>query len=197
MPSGFRDGAATDLVFALAGFFERRGHIDDWITLATAAAEIHEEAEDLPHQAMALVTLGLAYVRARRFDEAIGTMPFAAAVFQVIGDRRSQAAALILYGLALWEKRRFDEALTALSTAVRFHSEAGDHHGLAGALTSLGLVLTEGGRFMEAITLPTSATSTWRRRASTRRSPHTHPRSRPTGTPEIGRARRTHGTTSD
>lgn len=144
--------AATDLVFALARFFERRRHIDDWIALATAAAEIYAQAEDYPNQAAVLVTLGHAYVKARRFEEAIEALPFAAAVFQVIGDRRSQAVALTPYGLALWESRRFDEAITALSTAVRFYEEVGDHHGRAGTLTDLGLVLAQVGRFGEAIT---------------------------------------------
>ncbi|WUH92112.1 tetratricopeptide repeat protein [Streptomyces sp. NBC_00433] len=143
--------AYTDLIFALARYFDFRRHFDDWAVLSAQAAEFFHQTGDRPNEGRALNSLGLALEELHRYDEAIAAHNQNLEICRQTGNRRSEGGTLNNLGLALRRAERYDEAITALDAAAEIHRETGDRQGEGQALNNLGLVLRAVGRYDEAI----------------------------------------------
>jgi len=153
---------STGLPFVLAGYLHLRRHLDDWITIATRAADVSHEAGHWNDDGAALTLLGRALTEAGRFDEAVTAYTRAAGIFRDSGDRRSEGRVLDLLGAALAEAGRLDEAITAFSRQLEVYVELGDRYGEGEARGNLGAVLGEAGRSEEAIDVLTRAVDIFR-----------------------------------
>jgi len=143
---------STGLPFVLAGYLHLRRHLDDWITIATRAADVSHEAGHWNDEGAALTLLGRALTEAGRFDEAVTAYTRAADICHQGGDRRRGSRALELLGGLLTRAGRFDEAATAYSRAAGIFRDSGDRRSEGRVLDLLGAALAEAGRLDEAIT---------------------------------------------
>ncbi|MFJ2953326.1 tetratricopeptide repeat protein [Streptomyces sp. NPDC087270] len=151
--------AQTDLAFILSRFYRFGRHVDDWITLATAAADIFHRTGDRNGEAKALNNRGLALRVAKRYDEAVTAHTAAANTFREMGDRRNETSALNNLGLDLRDVQRYEQSVTVFTAALDICQQIGTGNGEATALINLnlGIVLHGAQRFDEAVNAFTAA----------------------------------------
>ena len=147
-----RDRIAMLLPLTLRAYLSWRRRLDDWLTVVSISRDAAQRLGNRAGEATALMSLGLALVEMRRFDEAISAHRDAAVIYREVGNRNHEGKALTNLGLALVEVRRFDEAISAHKDAAVIHRGTGDRHGEGKALTNLGIALCGVRRFDEAIT---------------------------------------------
>ncbi|WP_181449250.1 tetratricopeptide repeat protein [Nonomuraea aridisoli] len=135
---------------ALAGFLDRRHHIDDALTIARHVLATAQEAGDRYGEATALNHIGIALRRTRRFDEAAEAGIQAALIFQELGEHRDVGKAWTNLGLVRRETGRFQDAIDAHIEAVVIFQETGDRQSEGGAVDNLGAALREARRLKEA-----------------------------------------------
>ncbi|WP_051789490.1 tetratricopeptide repeat protein [Streptomyces sp. NRRL S-1022] len=148
---------AVKLALCLGTYFEWRRHLDDLITVSSAAQETAHGAGDGKNEAMALINLGNALVVAGRSEESMDATLRGRDLCQSHGDREGEAAAWNNLGLALRDLGCIDDAVDAHTRSRDLCRESHDREGEAMALNNLGLALEEADRVADAIDAYTRA----------------------------------------
>ncbi|GAB3879596.1 BTAD domain-containing putative transcriptional regulator [Kibdelosporangium lantanae] len=110
--------AACDLTYLLAGYYDRRGHWNERITLCRWAVQAARQLGDPGYEALMRSALGVACIAARRFDDALTVLRGALALTYETRDLRHvyNNMAVAYAGL-----RRFTEAAEAFDQALTVH----------------------------------------------------------------------------
>ncbi len=116
------------------------------------ALAIYEELGNLPHQASALVNLGIHAYWEGRWQDAIDLFGRARTIFRTIGSSLGDADSTFNIGEILSQQGRLAEAEQHVREAARLWRAAG-HAYAAVATAELGRIAYRAGRFPEAISL--------------------------------------------
>ncbi|MEQ4301020.1 tetratricopeptide repeat protein [Plantactinospora sp. B6F1] len=135
--AGF-DGHVWRIAWTLANFFDHRGHWHDWATTHEAAVVAARREGDRLAEAEAYRTLGSAYIRLRRFQEAESQYRHALDLFVAVDDRVGQAFTHRSLGWLHEQQGRVDEALRYDLRALGLFRQAGHRAGHASSLNSVG-----------------------------------------------------------
>ncbi|MFC0544459.1 AfsR/SARP family transcriptional regulator [Kutzneria chonburiensis] len=108
---------------ALVYFLELRSYWEDWIATQQVAVDAARALGVAEIEALALRSLGNAYWRRNRYDDALGCFQEGLGITQRLGDQQGTATLLYDIGAA---SRLGDESLRHLREAFRIFSELGD-----------------------------------------------------------------------
>ncbi|MFI9174562.1 tetratricopeptide repeat protein [Streptomyces lincolnensis] len=148
---------AVRLAGHLIRYLEWWRYLDDGITVARTALEIHRRSGDRSEEARAWNRLGMVLRTAGQTDEAIESCNRARDMYQDIGDRCGEASACDDLANALSESGRLEEAITAHLRCRDLYEELGDRRGEGHAWNHLGCTWQEAGALEEAIEAHTRA----------------------------------------
>jgi DNA-binding SARP family transcriptional activator/Tfp pilus assembly protein PilF len=129
---------AWQLAWALDDFLERRGHWHDWAAVQSVALQAARRLADRPRQARAHRSLGRAYVRLGRYDEAYVELRHALALYRELDDVAGQAHTHHNIGGMFELQGRHDEMLDHTQQALDLYRAAGDVSGQAVTLNAVG-----------------------------------------------------------
>jgi DNA-binding SARP family transcriptional activator/tetratricopeptide (TPR) repeat protein len=135
--TGF-DGHVWELAWVLAGFLERRGHWEDWTHSQHMALAAAKRSNDRLRQAHAHRSLGRAYSRLGRSDDAYIQYSQASQLYRDVDDLRGQARTHTNLALLLEQSQRYLEALQHACQALDLEQELHDGVGYANALNTVG-----------------------------------------------------------
>jgi len=156
------DLPAMRLPLLLAEYLEWRGMFDDMTAIGEVGLNVARRIGDRHGEAMALINVGNALARVRRFQEAIGACQDAFTILRETGDRNDEGKALGNLSRILREASRIEGAITVGQTAAAILREVGDRRSEGMALTDLGLALREAQLHAEAITACREAVAIYR-----------------------------------
>jgi len=108
---------------ALVYFLELRSYWEDWIATQQVAVDTARALDVAEIEALALRSLGNAYWRRNRYDEALDCFQEGLRITQRLGDQQGTATLLYDIGAA---SRLGDESLRHLRQALEIFSELGD-----------------------------------------------------------------------
>jgi tetratricopeptide (TPR) repeat protein len=140
-----------ELIERLDGPLTLLHHLDDLIAIRQTALEAAQALDTSSVQAEALGYLGMAYLEARRFEDAESNLKSALEIFQELGDRRKAAVTLGHLGTVSAQTRHFEQAITLFTEAREIDREVGDRHGQGAMSANIGNVYVEQRKFQEAI----------------------------------------------
>jgi DNA-binding SARP family transcriptional activator len=132
------DVHAWQLAWAMASFFERRGHWHDAATAQQFALVAANRLSDSYAQAKSHGCLAYAYVPLRRYTEAQDHLIQALALYQRLGDHIGQAQAHRSFALVLDRQDLYAEALDHAQQAFELFQSAGHRTGQARSMNALG-----------------------------------------------------------
>ncbi|GGQ36715.1 hypothetical protein GCM10010266_70120 [Streptomyces griseomycini] len=145
------------LASMLSRYFDLRHLGEDWVLVATAAAEAAERTDDPTLLATALGVLGNALMAAKRPETAVEPLLRSAEIFHRLGKPADEAAALSTAGGALQALYRFDEAMEVHAAARAAHRRSDDSGDSPRILRRYASTLRVTGRLDEALALQTEA----------------------------------------
>jgi DNA-binding SARP family transcriptional activator/tetratricopeptide (TPR) repeat protein len=149
--SGAPDEIAMQLAHALFGFFEVRGHWDEWAQVNQTALGIARANGDLVGQGQVHNDLGVRYSRLGRYDQALACLQESLTIRRALGDLPGQAAGLVNVGLVYEWQGQDDQALVYEQESLAISRTINDPRGAAGGLANLGNVHQRQGRYDEAL----------------------------------------------
>ncbi|CAL9376311.1 hypothetical protein SUDANB176_00970 [Streptomyces sp. enrichment culture] len=145
------------LALVLSRYFDLRHLREDWVQVATAAADAAERTDDPALLATALDVLGNALMAAKRPETAVEPLLRSAEISRRLGKPADEAGALSAAGGALQALHRFDEAMEAHAAAQEAYRRSGESEGLSRILRRYASTLRVTGRLDEALALQTEA----------------------------------------
>ena len=148
--TGF-DRHAWQLSWALVDYLDRQGHWTEWATTQAIAVAATERLSDGAGQAQARRSLGRAFVRLRRYDEARVHLRQALDLYGSNGNQIGEARATFDLGHVCEQQGSHDEAVGHVERAYDLYRLAGHEGGQAQALNSLGWVNLQLGRLERAL----------------------------------------------
>lgn len=149
--TGF-DTHTWQLTWTLWTFLERRGHWHDLVSTGWGAVAAAQRLADPTAQARAYHTLGSAYMRLKRFDDADTQLRHALDLAIQAGDKTWQARTHHSMGYLRERQGRPAQALDYARQALHLFRAAGHQVGQARALNSVGWCHTLLGDHQQAIT---------------------------------------------
>ncbi len=142
---------AWQLAWAMASFFERRGHWHDAVASQQYALDAANRLGDPHAQAICHGRLAYAYADLRRYAEAAGQLEQALELYQQLGDHTGQAQTHRSLALVLDREARYEAALDHAEQALGLFQTAGHRTGQARALNALGWFHIQLGRHQEGL----------------------------------------------
>jgi tetratricopeptide (TPR) repeat protein len=139
------------LASALSTFLDRRGHWHDWVSTQHRALASAERGGDLRGQAHAHGSLGLAYNRLKRYDEAHDHLDRGYQLFCELGDVLGQAYIHLRMSLVADGQADMGAALNHAEQALELYRAAGHRIGQGQALNSIGWYRAQMGDFAAAV----------------------------------------------
>jgi tetratricopeptide (TPR) repeat protein len=138
--------AAWQLTYLLTGFYDSRGHRDERVEMCRWGVTAACATADRAAEGLMRSGLGVAYIAARRFDQALESLNEALPLMRACGDRRGEGHVYNNIAVACSSLRRFDEAVEALKLALAIHSRNGYRLGVVLALNNTGHTYVRMGR---------------------------------------------------
>jgi tetratricopeptide (TPR) repeat protein len=132
------DVHAWQLAWAMAPFFERRGHWHDAAASQQLALDAADRLDDPRAQAISHGCLAYAYELLRRYADAQDEFVRALELYQLLGDHAGQARTHRSLALVLDRENRYAAALDHAELAYELFQTAGHRSGQARALNALG-----------------------------------------------------------
>jgi DNA-binding SARP family transcriptional activator/tetratricopeptide (TPR) repeat protein len=126
------------LAWALASFFDRRGHWHDAVAAAGTALEAADRLGDLHAQAVSHGCLALANIRLRRYEEGHDHQWRALELHTELGNLIGQAHSHRMIALILDQQGGYRDALLHSQQALELFRTAGHQTGQAAALNAVG-----------------------------------------------------------
>ena len=148
--TGF-DTHIWQLAWALAPFFEYRGHWRDWRDSQGMALDASRRLSDKLAQALSHRLLGGAFVQLNSYHHAHTHLQHALELFGELGDKTGQADAHRNLAWTLERQGRYEEALPHAQQALALFQAAGHDTGRARALNAVGWFHAQLGDYREAI----------------------------------------------
>lgn len=146
-----RHGEAEALLRQAAALLEHDMDVPNATGLARQAADIFDALRDAAANARAHCTLGRAYARAHRPDEALTAYQAAERLARFASARQIEAQALERVGCLLCDAGRHSDGIESLRRSVALSRSLEDAFGGGRALSTLGGALLELGRYDEAV----------------------------------------------
>lgn len=143
---------AWRMAWTTTGFLDMAGYWTERAALLHATLDIAPHDPGWPWQAFAHRSLGHAYVRMGRFDDAHTHLQQALDLFGRSGDRVGQARTHLNIGIVLDRQGRHGEGIAHGQTALELYREADHLAGQADALNSVGWDHAQLGDFRQALT---------------------------------------------
>lgn len=137
--------AAWQLAFELFGYFLRRGHSQDSISIFETGLAAARQLGDRWAEAQMCNDLGVACYATHRLDDAMTYLDDAVKISDSIGDAGIATGALCVLGLALGQLGRYTEALEAVGRAHALATGSGDRIRIGMTLNNLGAVHRQSG----------------------------------------------------
>jgi len=141
---------AWKLPAAAMSFYNRRSHMDDWITTHQAGLASARAIGDRGAEAWMLNNLGMAYGTQRR-EESVACFEQALALSRETGDTAREARVANNLANTLLNLGRFERAEEAAISALDLDRRIGDRFAEGAALVIIGCSCRELGRFGEAV----------------------------------------------
>jgi tetratricopeptide (TPR) repeat protein len=132
------DTHAWQIPWALATFFYRRGHWQEWADTPRTALAAAQRLGDTAGQAYAHRNLGRACLRRGSYDEAHFHLSQALSLYQQLDDPAGQASAHLSRSKLFEVQRHYDQALGHAQQALGLAQATGDRTREALALNGLG-----------------------------------------------------------
>jgi tetratricopeptide (TPR) repeat protein len=129
--------AACQLTYLLTAFYDRRGHWGDRVTLCQWGVRAALALDDPAMESLMRSTLGVAYIAARRFEDALEILREALTLTQRSGDTHGEGHVHNNMAVAYGRLRRFDEAAESFDRALATHAPT-DLAAMALALNNIG-----------------------------------------------------------
>jgi DNA-binding SARP family transcriptional activator/tetratricopeptide (TPR) repeat protein len=126
------------LAYLTSGYFESRGYADSRIAIHRLGLDAARLGADPVVEGLMHSGLGVAYIAARRYADALGELREALRLMAAAGDRRGIGHAYNNLAAALGELGRFDEAIVACEQAYAVHVANAHTLGAILALNNLG-----------------------------------------------------------
>lgn len=145
------DTHAWQLTWAMADFFDWRGHWHDWAQAARAALAVTCRTGNLRGQAHLHHQLGVAHTRLASYAAAHSHFAQALAGFTQLGDRLATARTRQVLAWLLDRQGRHEEAIAQGEQALRVHEAEHDLAGQAAALNVIGWGNARLGRCQQAL----------------------------------------------
>jgi tetratricopeptide (TPR) repeat protein len=145
------DGYIWRLACVMADFLYYQGHWHQWVAtqeIALAAATRLDDPEGRRHTHQ---SVGLAYARLGRHDDALTHLRHALDLSRRSGDQTAQAMAHGILGRAFEMQGRHEQSLHQAQRALALFRTAGDKAGQANALNSIGWEHAELGDYRRAL----------------------------------------------
>jgi DNA-binding SARP family transcriptional activator len=146
------DVHAWQLAWAMAPFFERRGHWHDAAASQQLALDAADRLDDPRAQAISHGCLAYAYELLRRYAEAQDEFVRALELYQLLGDHAGQARTHRSLALVLDRENRYAAALDHAELAYELFQTAGHRSGQARALNALGWFHIQLGHLEQGLT---------------------------------------------
>jgi tetratricopeptide (TPR) repeat protein/transcriptional regulator with XRE-family HTH domain len=141
---------AWDLAVSLAGFFEVRGHFDEWRHTFDVALAATRTAGNRRGEAAVLRGLGELHTFQDRYDAALSCFEQARVIFSELGDHSGEAVTASGCGLVYRVRGRHADALSSFRRAVTISQQFGFAPSEAYALLGMGTVFLQQGDYEDA-----------------------------------------------
>jgi tetratricopeptide (TPR) repeat protein len=141
---------AWRLAATISRFLYTQGHADDMRRVLESAHASLTAGTDRFARAHILSLLGLAYISARKLDDARARLLEAVDLFRALGDHAGQALACQYLDYLCDHQGMNEEGLAYARKALEHYSAAGDHTGQAYMLNAMGDALAKLGRLSDA-----------------------------------------------
>jgi DNA-binding SARP family transcriptional activator/tetratricopeptide (TPR) repeat protein len=132
------DGAAWQLTYLLAGFYESRGHLDERVEMCSLGVTAAQQSGDPVAEGLMHSGLGVAYIAVRRYDDALASLHRALPLMRAGGDRRGLGHVYNNIAVVHSGRESFAAAVDAFRQALAVHSEHGYRLGIGLALNNIG-----------------------------------------------------------
>jgi DNA-binding SARP family transcriptional activator/predicted negative regulator of RcsB-dependent stress response len=129
---------ACQLAWALATFFDRRGHWHDLAAAQVAGLAAARRIADPAQQAHAHCSLARAYSQLGRYEDAHDHLRQALAVYAELGDRAGAAHADYALARVLYRQGRHGDALNHAERSLELYRAVDHRAGQAAALNAVG-----------------------------------------------------------
>ncbi len=146
------DVHAWQMAWAMASFFERRGHWHDAAASQQCALDAANRLGDPYARAICHVRLAYAFELLRRYADAHDELVRALELYEQLGDHTGQAQTHRILALVLDRENRYAAALGHAEKAVELFQKAGHRTGQARALNAVGWFHIQLGRPQEGLT---------------------------------------------
>jgi tetratricopeptide (TPR) repeat protein len=145
------DTHAWQLAWTVATYLERRGHWYDWAATGRAAVAAAERLREPAIQARSHRSLGFAYTRLGRLDDADGELRRALELYRAVGDTTGQAHTHQLFNMLAERSGRPAGCLEHALLALELYQTAGHRHGQAQAMNNVGWAYGLLGKFEQTL----------------------------------------------
>jgi DNA-binding SARP family transcriptional activator len=149
--AGAAPAVAWRLAAALFGFFDVRGHWDDWEQVGRLALQVAQGCNDRAAEARAWRDLGAVAWRRFRLEEASSYLQRSLELRRRLEDAAGEAETLNSIGLVLTAERRYEEATVCLKRGLALFREQQDRRGEGLVLNNLGDLYRSLGQFKDAV----------------------------------------------
>jgi DNA-binding SARP family transcriptional activator/tetratricopeptide (TPR) repeat protein len=143
-------GHSIQLAATLFRHLEAGGYYAEAVAIHTSACRAARDTGDHAAEAAALISLGTAYGRLGRGQQATGHYERALGLYQQAGDRAGQARALNNLGNIEYQQGRSQQATRHLGEAGTLYRDAGNRVGESRVLNNLALIEQRQGRYHQA-----------------------------------------------
>jgi tetratricopeptide (TPR) repeat protein len=148
--NGF-DTHAWQIPWVLTAYFNRQGHLHNWVDTLHTALAVAQRSKDRDGQARSEHEVGYAYLRLGRYDEARTHLLNALDLNRMIGDRHGQAHNHLELAQVDRAQGRPKDALGHARQSLRLYGSVGYRNGLAWAQTLEGHSLSRLGEYQQAL----------------------------------------------
>jgi DNA-binding SARP family transcriptional activator/Tfp pilus assembly protein PilF len=148
--TGF-DAHIWQLAWALASFFEYRGHWRDWRNSQIKAVEAALRLSDKLAQALSGRLLACAFIQLSNYRQAETQLQRALTLFSELGDNTGQADVYRTMAWMLERQGRYQEALPHAQQALALFKAADHRTGQARALNAVGWFQAQLGDYISAL----------------------------------------------
>jgi tetratricopeptide (TPR) repeat protein len=135
---------------ALAPYLDTHGTWAQAQAMHGRALDAARGIRNIPGQASALASLGVAHRQAGKLAQAQDDFSESLTLYHQLGDRRGQAGLLIEICIVQRLTGQTSHALERLTEALNLYRATGDRHGQAAALAELGSTQRQAGEFRQA-----------------------------------------------
>ena len=135
------------------GWYEQAWRLPQAIDYHQRALDLHQNLDDLRHEAMILLNLGVIYNDTGRYLLAREYYERSAEACRIVGDRRGEAVCIANSGVSYEQLGNHAQAIEYMRQALSMHRRNGDRDGEATVLGSLGYTYCQVGRYPEALAL--------------------------------------------